>query len=157
MAVSTDLNLHPRQVAKPLTDIQGWRLPEDEDVLQLHRGVLSTLQAMSTLTQLEVPLAVDAREGASGQRRSEISDDETLFALLTEAERTLDGYPHRLRIHRVSKHSPGHARQLERARCEALDKIRSLRKRVDFIRAGLDLLEEPAWIRARANASRVVN
>ena len=153
MTVSTDLNLHPRQVAKPLNEIQAWRLPEDQDLLQLHRGVLAALRAMGTLSQLEVPLAVEARllpdVGEEGE-------GETLFALLSEAEQTLDGYPHRLRIHRVSKHSPGHAQQLERARREALDKVRTLRKRVDFIRTGLDVLEEPAFIRARAQASRVL-
>lgn len=154
MAVATDLNLHPRQVAKPLTEIQGWRLPDDGDLLQLHRGVLATLRAMDHLTQLEVPLAVEARMG--DQRGSASTDEETLHALLGEAERTLDGYPHRLRIHRVSKHSPGHAMQLERVRLQALDKVRALRQRVDFIRGGLDSLEEPAWIRARAQAARVL-
>ena len=154
MAVSTDLNLHPRQVAKPLTDIQAWRLPEEQDLLQLHRGVLSALRAMTSLTQLEVPLLVEARV-SPGEEQDGV-DGDALHALLTEAEQTLDGYPHRLRIHRVGKHSPGHARQLERVRREALSKVRSLRARVDFIRVGLDSLEEPAWIRARAQAARVL-
>lgn len=153
MHVSTELNLHPRQVAKPLHEIQSWRLPETGDLLALHRGVLAMFRAMGDLSQLELPVALEAaaEEGGSG-----LSDSEVVHGLLNACAEALDGYPHRLRIQRVAKQSPGHALQLERMRRSALDKIQSLRARVEFIRSGLDGLEEPAWIRRRAEASRVL-
>lgn len=153
MHVSTELNLHPRQIAKPLHEIQSWRLPESDDLLALHRGVLAMFRAMGELTRLEVPIALQAslEQDADGP-----ADSEVLHGLLNACAETLDGYPHRLRIQRVAKQSPGHALQLERMRREALDKIQGLRARVDFIRAGLDGLEEPAWIRRRAESSRVL-
>lgn len=154
MHVSKLLNLHPRQVARPLNDIQGWRLPESDDLLGLHRGVLHMLQAMEALRQLEVPIAVEADPTATPD--AGFDDREALYALLGAAESALDGYPHRLRIQRVAKQSPGHAAQLERLRREALDKMRDLRVRIDFISDGLDSLEGSSRLRARTEASRVL-
>lgn len=154
MHVSKQLNLNPRQVARPLHDIRDWRLPDSEDLLVLHRGVLKMLDAMEALRRLEVPIAVAAEDSVPA--RSGFDDRETLFTLLGDAEEALDGYPHRLRIQRVAQQSPGHAAQLEQARCDALSKMRSLRTRMDFLRAGLDGLDEPDWIRERAEAQRVL-
>lgn len=154
MRVSMELNLHPRQVAKPLHEIQTWRLPETGDLLELHRGVLAMLRAMSELSQLQVPIALEAPPEVAED--SGLADSDVLYGLLNACAEALDGYPHRLRIQRVAKQSPGHALQLEQMRLAALDRICSLRARLDFIRAGLDSLEEPAWIRQRAEASRVL-
>jgi len=155
MRVSTELNLHPRHIARPLHVIQAWRLPESGDLLALHRGVLAMLDAMQGLRSLELPVALDAT-ALTGDDQLGLGDSEALYGLLNACAEVLDGYPHRLRIQRVSKESPGHAAQLEQVRKAALAHICSLRSRVDFIRAGLDCLEEPAWIRQRAEATRVL-
>ena len=155
MRVSSELNLKPRQVAKSLQELHAWRLPDTADVLALHRGVLTMLQVMGELSALEMPVALEA-DGSQGEEGTWLADSEMLHGLLENCVRALDGYPHRLRIQRVAKQSPGHALQLEEARCAALDRLRSLRARLDFVRAGLESLEEPAWIRQRAQASRVL-
>ena len=154
MDVSKHLNLHPRQVARPLHDIEGWRLPETEDSLSLERGVFQMLSAMKSLGELQVPIAVqaDAREESD----SDLDEGDTLFSLLGAAEEALNGYPHRLRIQRVAKRSPDDAAQLERARRRAVDNLRALRVRLDFICEGLDSLDEPARIRERAAANRIL-
>ena len=154
MDVSKHLKLHPRQVARPLHDIEGWRLPETEDSLSLQRGVSQMLGAMKSLGELQVPVevAADGRDDSD----SDLGEGETLYSLLGAAEEALNGDPHRLRIQRVATRSPDHAAQLERARRHAVNNLRSLRLRLDFICEGLDSLEEPARIRERASANRLL-
>jgi len=109
---------------------------------------------MQSLGELEVPLAVQA-DGLDAVE-SDIDEGEALFSLLGAAEKALNGYPHRLRIQRVAKQAPDHAAELESARRKALDNLRSLRVRLDFICAGFDSLDEPLRIRQRAVANRVL-
>ena len=132
MSAVADFNLHPRRVARPLQAIQHWRLPDADDESALLQGVLHTLEAMETLTQLEVPVAMCA----SSSEAERHGDGATLHALLSEAEDTLKGMPHCARISRLSERAPSEAAQLERVRREAVEKLRSLRERVDFVRDG---------------------
>jgi len=153
MSTVADFNLHARTVARPLQAIQHWRLPEEDDLQALHQGVLHALRAMETLTQLDVPVAMCASRSEAERNDG---DGATLHALLSEAENTLEGVPHCTRISRLSKRAPGQAVQLERVRKQAVDKLRSLRRRVDFVRDGLGRLDEPAFIRERAAQVQVL-
>lgn len=153
MSSVADFNLHPHTVARPLQAIQHWRLPDEDDLLALHQGVLQALRAMETLTELEVPVAMCVSRSDSERHDG---DGATLHALLSEAENTLEGVPHCTRISRLSKRAPGQAVQLERVRKQAVDKLRSLRQRVDFVRDGLGRLDEPTFIRERAAQSLVL-
>ena len=154
MDVSRHLNLHPRQVARSLHDIEGWRLPETEDLLGLQRGVSRMLSAMQQLCELEVPVVVQAHKRDA--MSSDLDEGEALFGLLGAAEEALDSDPHRLRIEHIAKQSPGHALQLEDARRRAIDHVRAVRMRLDFIWEGLDSLDEPPRIRERGAVARVL-
>jgi hypothetical protein len=126
-------HLSPRLIAKPLDDIRCWRLPEEGDLLALHRGVLKTLVATDALARLELPERMrcprleDARE---------VAEWSVVSSLLEQAEGMLRGTPHRNRIARLRAVSPGHAMQLERLRVGAAAHLRRLRMRVDFVCGG---------------------
>lgn len=152
MAVIANFELHPRTVARPLQALQHWRLPDAGDELALRAGVLNALRAMQSLTALEVPIEMNARRAADDPG---FGDGAALHALLSEAEKTLRGAPHRSRIARVRDAAPAHAERLEQARRAAVEHMRVLKRRVDFVRAGLDALEEPVFIRQRAERTRV--
>lgn len=152
MTVIANFDLHPQHVARPLQALQHWRLPEDGDALALRAGVLNALRAMQTLTALDVPVSMQAQRAVDEPGHG---DGATLHALLSQAEQTLEGAPHRGRIDRVRDASPDHALRLEDARREAVERLRTLKQRVDFVRGGLDGLEEPVFIRRRAERDRV--
>jgi len=126
-------HLSPRLIAKPLDDLRAWRLPDDDDLLGLHRGVLKTLVATDALARLELP--EDMRAPRLEDAR-EIAEWSVVATLLERAEGTLRGAPHRNRIARLRETSPGHAMQLERLRVTASLKLRTLRARVDFVCGG---------------------
>ncbi len=126
-------HLSPRLIAKPLDEIRAWRLPDDDDLLGLHRGVLKALVATDALARLELPQ--DMRSPRMEDAR-EVAEWSVVSTLLERAEGTLRGAPHRNRIARLRETSPGHAMQLERLRVSASAKLRRLRARVDFVCGG---------------------
>jgi hypothetical protein len=135
--------LTPRSIARPLDQIQAWRLPEDVDLPLLHSGVVQTLGALDALCQLQLPLEVRALGPVNDPAST---DCEMIRSLLLGAERTLDSLPHRLRIDQLRRVSPGQALQVERLRGQALRHVQGLRRRVDFIRGQVaDASAEPAY------------
>lgn len=127
-------HLSSRLIAKPLEEIRAWRLADDQDLLTLHRGVLRTLVATDALVRLELPQ--DMRAPRMEDAR-EVAEWSVVSVLLEQAEGTLESIAHRQRIARLHATAPGHARQLERLRRSAVDRLKGLRSRVDFVCGGV--------------------
>jgi hypothetical protein len=127
-------HLSPRLIARSLEDLRTWRLPDDLDLAGLHRGVLKVLLATDALAKLELPLdlPVPAEDARVATQWSVVA------SLLAQAHGVLLGAPHRQRISRLHDSFPGHASQLERMRREAVQRLRRLRVRVDFVARGPD-------------------
>jgi hypothetical protein len=141
-------HLSSRLIAKPLDEIRMWRLPEDADLLSLHRGVLRALVATDALTRLELPQDIAAPRLDDAR---EVAEWSVVSVLLEQAEGTLASDAHRQRIAHLHGTAPGHARQLERLRQRAVERLKGLRMRVDFVCGGQGAIaaaREPA-VRAR--------
>ena len=126
-------HLSTRLIARAVDDLQSWRLPEDDDVPGLHRGVLKVLLATDSLTGLELPRDMAAPRFDDGDAMFEWS---VISGLLDQAEASLISVTHRSRIARLHRAFPGHAAQLERLRRKAATHVRMLRVRVDFVCRG---------------------
>jgi hypothetical protein len=140
-------HLSPRLIAKPLDEIRSWRLPEEGDLLALHRGVLKTLVATDSLARLELP---ERMRSPRLEDAREVAEWSVVSNLLEQAEGVLRGAPHRNRIARLRAVSPGHAMQLERLRAGAAAHLRRLRMRVDFVCGGKG---SPAVVRSRVDSA----
>jgi hypothetical protein len=134
-------NLSTRLIARCVDELQSWRLPEDDEVPSLHRGVLKALLATDSLTGLELPRDMVAPRLDDADAMLEWS---VISGLLDQAEATLIGVAHRGRIARLHRAFPGHAAQLERLRRRAAAHIRMLRVRVDFVCRGSGEVQIPA-------------
>lgn len=126
--VNTAPHLAPTLITGPLEQIRAWRLPTSDDLADLHRGVLRTLGALDSLAQLELPLEVPAARDPS-----EMAEWALVSSLLEQAEGALADDEHLLRVRELQRAAPGHAMQLERLRSVAVDRMRQLRARVDFV------------------------
>jgi hypothetical protein len=126
-------HLSPHLIARSLDDLKTWQIPDDTDLSVLHRGVLRALLATDALANLELPLDMPAPKL---DRASDLAEWDVVAILLAKAEAALVAAAHRQRIVRLHQIFPGHATQLERVRREAVDRLRQLRARVDFVCQG---------------------
>jgi hypothetical protein len=136
-------HLSTRLIARCVDDLQSWRLPDDDDLPGLHRGVLRSLLATDSLTGLELPRDLPAPRLDDADAMFEWS---VISGLLDQAEAVLIGVAHRGRIARLHRAYPGHAAQLERLRRRAAAHVRMLRVRVDFVCRGSGELPVPATV-----------
>jgi len=143
-------NLSTRLIARSVDALQSWRLPEDDDLPGLHRGVLKTLLATDSLTGLELPRDLPAPRFDDADAMLEWS---VISGLLDQAEAALISVVHRGRIARLHRSFPGHAAQLERLRRRAATHIRMLRIRVDFVCRGSGEVHVPAPLPASPRSS----
>ena len=131
MQLVADLVVSNSQIMRPLERIVQWRVPAGEpDLADLHHGILQVLSAMQALAEVEVPNRVNLEQGVSTESAA---GAQVLSRLLAGAELALAGAAHRERIAAVHCHAPGHAGMLERARRAALEQVRQVRRRVDFV------------------------
>jgi len=126
-------HLSPRLIAKPLEDLRAWRFSRHDDVLSLHRGVLRALVATDALARLELPSVMRAPR-LDDQR--EIAHWDTVCALLDQAVAELSGVAHAERVRCLRAIAPGHALELQRLGETAIERLRLLRARVDFVCGG---------------------
>jgi hypothetical protein len=126
-------HLSPHLIARSLDELRTWRLPEEGDLVGAHRGALKAMTATEALAGLELPLDLQAPRPRDTR---EAAEWDMVANLLAQAEGTLRGAAHRLRIAHLCRTFPGHASQLERLRRRAADKLGSLRARVDFVCQG---------------------
>lgn len=153
MTIAADFQLPPRRVAQAVQVLQHWRLPELDDALALRAGALQALAATDALAALTVP--ADLQATAAGRVAGADGDGAILDALLGQAQQVLEGAPHLARIGRLGQRAPQVAADLEAARRAAVAAIADLRRRLAFVLDGLDALEEPVFIRQRAERTRV--
>jgi hypothetical protein len=126
-------HLSTRLIARAVDELQSWRLPEDDDVPGLHRGVLKVLLATDSLTGIDLPRDMLAPRFDDADAMLEWS---VIAGLLDQAEASLISVTHRSRVARLHGTFPGHAAQLERLRRKAATHVRMLRVRVDFVCRG---------------------
>ncbi|MDH5671037.1 MAG: hypothetical protein OEZ06_02750 [Myxococcales bacterium] len=129
-----DVNpLSARRIAESVDKLRTWQLPEPHDLADLHRGVLYALDATDGLSRLELPDDLCAPEASCLDQSVEW---DTVLSLLEQAEAALLSESFEFRVACVREASPAYALQLERVREQALEQLRRLRMRADFVCGG---------------------
>jgi hypothetical protein len=120
-------------IAKPLEDLRAFSPSTHDDLLCVQRGALRVLVATDALARLELPCVMRAPRFDDGR---EVAHWDTVIALLDQAVFELSGPVHAARVRCLRALAPGHAIELERLGSAAIDQLRALRARVDFLCGG---------------------